>query len=114
MNSHIISKSISKQELGAMAQEIFGDMVKVVVDVEKGIMAVNAELHVDLEELLLVQGSRPQDVWGINIYPDNPDESFIEYDSMVNIRPSQGNRSRNVESPQVRERIAEVMKKLVI
>ena len=113
MNSQIITKAISRQELRTMAQELFGDMVKAVVDIKKGIMAVHAELHVDLEEMLLSQGSAQSDVWGINLYPANPRETFIEYDSMVNIRPSQGNRSRNVESVEVRERIKEIVQSLI-
>jgi hypothetical protein len=97
-----------------MAQEGFGDLVKAVVDVERGIMAASAELHSDEEAALLDDGSRQADLWGINLYPaDYGDEKWLEFDSMINVRPSQGNRSRSVEDPALRERIVTVVGALV-
>jgi hypothetical protein len=78
-------------------------MVKAVVDVEKEIMAVDAELHADEEALLLEKGSRQEDLWGINIYPEMPENERIEFDAMINLRPSQGNRTRGVDAPETRE-----------
>lgn len=92
-------------ELKQMASAMFGDMVKAVVDVEKGIIAVDAELHSDLEAFLLEDGSRQKDLWGINLYPDIQGDGFVEFDSMINMRPSQGNRSRGVENKETSERI---------
>ena len=82
-----------------MAREQFGDMVKAVVDVEQGIMAIGGELHADEEAVLLDQGSRQADLWGINLYPDAAAVRALEFDSMINVRPAQGNRSRSVEDP---------------
>jgi hypothetical protein len=97
-----------------MAQERFGDLVKAVVDVERGVMAVSAELHSDEEAALLDDGSRQGDLWGINLYPaDYRAEAWIEFDSMINVRPSQGNRSRSVVDPVLRERIVAVVSTLV-
>ena len=91
----------------------FGDMVKAVVDVERGIMAVDAELHADQEALLISDGSRQGDLWGINLYPDLEGEDFVEFDSMINLRPSQGNRSRDVEDRDLRTRIISIVNSMV-
>jgi hypothetical protein len=96
-----------------MAEARFGDMVKAVVDVDEGIMALDAELHADEEEALLRQGSRQASLWGINLYPDMPEGDWIEFDSMINLRPAQGNRSRGVDDPGLRERITELVDRLV-
>lgn len=109
----IVQDTMMRAALAEIAKRIFGDMVKVVVDVRLKIMAVGAELHADAEEVLLEQGSHQEDVWGINLYPAVLGEEFIEYDSMINIRPSQGNRSRGVEDAAVRQRIAELVKERV-
>lgn len=105
----IVHDRISHQELETIAQERFGDMVKVVVDVERRIMAIGGEMHADEEQILLDDGSQQKDLWGINLYPHETGERFIEYDSMINIRPSQGNRSRNVENEMMRNKIKEVV-----
>jgi len=109
----IITQAITLVRLREMAGNKFGDMVKAVVDVEKGIMAVDGELHADEEELLLVHGSKQANLWGINLYPDVGIGDWIEFDSMINLRPSQGNRSRGVENPQLRQRIVEIVSRLV-
>jgi len=84
-----------------------------VVDIEKGIMALDAELHADQEALLLEQGSAQENLWGINIYPDLPNEQRIEFDSMINLRPSFGNCSRGVDSPGIQKKIIEIVNKLI-
>ena len=109
----IIKETIALSELKQMAAEIFGNFVKGVVDVDKGFLAVHAELHSDLEAFLLDEGSKQKDLWGINLYPDAEDKDFIEYDSMINLRPSVGNRSRGVENEATRNKIIEVVSKRV-
>ena len=110
----IIQKSISNLELKDIADKNFGHLVKAVVDIEKGLMAIDAELHADLEEHLLEQGSQQQYLWGINIHPDKSLENgWIEFDSMINIRPSQNNRSRGVDDPKIREHIMHIVRTLV-
>ncbi|MBI4262264.1 hypothetical protein HY624_01945 [Candidatus Uhrbacteria bacterium] len=96
-----------------MAEQSFGDLVKATVDVDRAILAIGGELHADEEQQLLADGSRQQDLWGINLYPSRVDASWIEYDSMINVRPSQGNRSRGVEDPQMRERIRFIVEQRV-
>lgn len=92
-----------------MAEGRFGNLVKAVVDVERKIMAVDGELHADEEALLLENGSLQENLWGINIYPELEDPERIEFDSVINIRPSQGNRSRGVDDPVIRERIVQAV-----
>lgn len=102
--------SISIEELKAMAASMYGDLVKADVDVAKGIVLVDMELHADGEAQLLENGSRQEDLWGINLYPDKfGTDGFIEFDSMINLRPRQGNRSRGVEDEAVRAKIRKLV-----
>ena len=97
-----------------MAQKMFGNLVKAVVDTEKEIMAVDAELHSDEEALLLENGSEQKNLWGINIYPEFfGKKDLIEFDSMINLRPSQNNHSRGVEDLEMQKRILEITSKLI-
>ncbi len=110
----IIKESITADELMEMAREGFGDMVKGVVDVERRIMALGAELHSDEEAVLLESGSGQENLWGINLYPEDiGEQDFIEFDSMINIRPSRGNMSRGVDDAAIRELIEKIVDKLV-
>jgi hypothetical protein len=111
----IVGNSITIQELKEMALNSFGDFVKAVVDTERGSIALDAELHSDLEEMLLNDGSNQSELWGINLYPENAGrEDFIEYDSLINIRPLQNNKSRYVEDDEIRKKISEIALKKVI
>jgi len=111
----IIKDKISLNELAVMSKNMFGNFVKAVVDIDKGIMAVGGELHADEETWLLQDGSKQASLWGINIYPELADsQGFIEFDSMINLRPSQGNRSRGVDNPEIRAKILSIIDKLII
>lgn len=104
----------NQAELKEMSQKMFSGLVKAVVDVEKEAMMIDADLHADEEKVLLDDDSKQENLWGINLYPDLIGvDDFIEFDSMINIRPSQDNRSRGVEDVKVQEKIREVVKKLV-
>ena len=109
----IITQSIVLDELQQMAAGLFGNLVKAVVDIDREMIAVDAELHSDLEALLLEDGSKQQSLWGINFYPEVQGGDFIEFDSMINMRPSQGNRSRGVDDEKIREKILSVVQKRV-
>lgn len=113
MPARIVSAPVPIDELRRMAREQFGDFVKAVVDVGRGLMAIGGELHADEEALLLEHGARQTDLWGINLYPDRPAAELIEFDSMINVRPSQGNRSRRVEDPAVQRQIQDIVRRLV-
>ncbi len=109
----VIVAPMSLSDLRVMAEGRFGNLVKAVVDVERKIMAVDEELHADEEAILLENGSRQEDLWGINIYPELEGPDRIEFDSVINIRPSQGNRTRGVDSQAIRENIFDIVKALV-
>jgi hypothetical protein len=100
----IVKDSINIEELGQMSGKMFGNLVKAVVDIEKEIMAVDADLHADEEQMLLENGSEQKNLWGINLYPEIKDANWIEFDSMINLRPSQNNRSRGVENEETRKK----------
>ena len=93
---------------------MFGDLVKAVIDIKLEIMAVDAELHSDEEAFLLERGSAQEDLWGINLYPALHGSDFVEFDSMINLRPSRGNRSRGIEDGTVRERILVIITSIVV
>ncbi|MGH7655336.1 MAG: DUF5674 family protein [Gemmatimonadaceae bacterium] len=104
---------IARAELAELAAMGFGDMIKAVVDVQRGIMAIGGELHSDEEAMLLDDGSTQSDMWGINLYPAEQGEGFIEFDSMINVRPAQGNPSRDVLDSGTRARIHSVVSRLI-
>jgi hypothetical protein len=109
----IIKNKISVQELKQIAEETFGNLAKAVVDVEKNIMALGGEMHADEEKILLEDGSKQENLWGINLYPEIQDENWIEFDSMINVRPTQNNRSRSVENEETKNKIIEIINKLI-
>lgn len=108
----IVTEKISLEELDEMAKNMFGNLVKAVVDIEKKVMVVDGELHADEESLLLNNGSIQKNLWGINIYPEEK-ENFIEFDSMINIRPSMGNMTRTVEDESIKKIIIEIVDDLI-
>lgn len=109
----MIKDKLTLDELKKMAAAGFGDMVKAVVDVEREHIAVDAELHADLEAAILEQGSHQASLWGINLYPEISGEHFIEFDSVMNIRPASGNRSRGVDNEELRKKIIEIVAKRI-
>ena len=114
MEIKIIKSPISKERLKEIAKNQFGDLVKAVVDVEKEIMAIGGELHADEEVLLMEQeNSKRENTWGINLYLEKGEDEWIEFDSMINIKPSYENRSRSVENSEIQEKIKSIVKKLV-
>ncbi len=112
-NIVVLHRRIAPSELEKLLRETFGDMVKYVVDVERGVIAIGGELHADAEHLLLEDGSRPGDLWGANYYPGRGREECVEFTSLINVRPAQGNPGMEIESPAVRERIRSLTQLLV-
>lgn len=110
----IVKENISIDELKEMSSKMFGNLVKAVVDIEKNILVVDAELHSDQEAFLIESGSNQKNLWGINIYPDLSNEERIEFDSMINLRPSQGNSSRGVEDEEIRKKILDIVNSKII
>ena len=110
----ILDSPVKKNDLLKNSEVVFDEcMVKGVVDIDKELLAVDAQLHADLEQLFLENNSLQESLWGINLYPEDDGEDFIEFDSMINIRPRQNNRSRGVESPEIRQKITEVVQRWI-
>jgi len=115
MEIKIVKDSISKKELVDIAEKQFGDLVKAVVDVEQGIMAVGGAMHADEEVVLMEQEeSKREHTWGINLYPKKNGEELIEFDSIINLKPFFGNRSRGIDNSKVREKIRNTVEKLIL
>ena len=108
----VVNERISLLELEKMSHKM-GGLVKAVVDIKQGIMVVDADLHADQERSLLEQGSNQDNLWGINLYPSLKGEEFIEFDSMINIRPRLKNMSRGVDSEELRKKIRSIVTELV-
>lgn len=113
MTIDIVRRPTSRARLSSIAEGQFGDMVKAVVDVQRHVLAIGGELHADEEAALLEDGSAQQHLWGINLYPAERGDAWIEFDSLINVRPSQGNRSRQVEHEAIRTAIRQIVASLV-
>ena len=109
----ITDKKISPSVLQQYCKHWFGDMVKVVVDIETREIALGGALHADAESLLLQKGSRQKNLWGINIYPGNEAGHQIEYTALINIRPHQDNTSMQIQDETIRNKVFKIIKKLV-
>lgn len=111
--NELIDKAITLIRLRDIIAKGYGNMVKAVADVELGVMVIGHEMHYEGEEFLLERGSEQKDLWGFNIYADLAKEDWIEYDSMINIRPNDGNKSRSVEDPTIQAKIKEIVYRLI-
>ncbi len=112
-NIKIIANKISKEELRSFLGKPFDDMIKFVVDVEKKVIALGGEMHVDAEQILLDNGSEQENLWGGNIYPKSKGQIILEYESLINIRPSQNNRSIEVQNDGLKREIKNIVVKLI-
>ena len=110
----ILDSSISRADLRTIAQNTFGDMVKCVADVRRGLLAIDADLHADLERMLLDDGSAQEDLWGFNLWVEEEGDDFIEFDSLINIRSWQGNPSRDVLNPEIRDAIKKIVSRFIV
>jgi hypothetical protein len=107
------SDPITIDELQAMLGTRFHDLVKGVVDLRRQVLMLDADMHADEEAALLAEGSAQADLWGINLYPGLPESDWLEFDSMINLRPSSGNRTRGVDDEATRGAIAALVARLV-
>lgn len=109
----LLESRIEPSELARLVRSHFEDMVKYVVDVERGVIAIGGEMHADEEALLLETGSRQENLWGANYYPGRGPDACIEFTSLINIRPSRGNRAMEVEDSGLRARMRELTVALI-
>lgn len=110
----VMTDKVNLEFAKSIIDKMFGDMVKADVDVAKKLVIVDMPMHYDGEQELLENGSKQKDIWGVNLHPaDYGTDDFIEFDSMINIRPGQGNASRDVLDERVRQRIIEIINEVV-
>jgi len=114
METRIVKDRITLEELKELAHEQYVDIIKAVVDVDQGIMGVGGELHVDIQSILIEkENSQSSNTWGINLYLEKSGEDFIEFDSMINLKPAFSNKSRGVENTEIQNKIREIVNKLI-
>ena len=114
METRIVKDKITRDELKTVAHEQYGDIIKAVVDVNQKILGVGGELHIDIQSLLIEkENSQGNDTWGINLYLEKIGDDFIEFDSMINLKPLLGNKTRGVENLEIQNTIREIITKLV-
>ena len=111
MRIDIIEKPITRAEAKDIAKDLYEDMVKGVVDVEREMLALGGEWHMDANVELIKSGSKQCDVWGFNYYPD---EHHIEFVSLINIRPAQNNRKIEIQDETLRKRMDAIIRKLIV
>lgn len=109
----VIKETISIDELKSLSDKNFRQLVNAVVDVENGFITIDSEMHADQEAFLIEQGSKQGNLWGINIYPYATEEDWIEFISLINFRPSWGNRSRSIEDPAIKAQVTKIVTRLV-
>ena len=109
MNIQIIKQSISKNDLRDLAKEFYEDLIKGVVDIERGLIALGGEMHADAEEVLIKDGSKQSNLWGFNILLNKDKEECLIYESFINIRPRDNNRDLEVKSPEIREKMRRII-----
>ena len=112
-NIKIVRDAISLQDVRKIAEHWYGTIVKGVVDVKRKVIALGGEWHMDANVVLLADGSAHEDLWGFNIYPDERGDIALEYVSLINIRPAQGNRSMEIEDAKLRGSVKEIVKTLI-
>lgn len=109
----IVRTSVPLTYLRSIASKEFGIVVKAVVDVDRELMAINADMHADLERFLIENESNQHSLWGIYLWPEKTGDSFLELGALTNIRPRNNNFSRDVEDETVRARIRSIVGRLV-
>ncbi|TSC68301.1 MAG: hypothetical protein G01um101466_485 [Parcubacteria group bacterium Gr01-1014_66] len=110
----IAKEKLRKEDIEELAKKMHGEMTKIAVDVRRGILAIGCMIHYQCRDALITDGSNSEDIWGANIFPGRTSEEQISYISTsVNVRPEQGNDSVEIESPQLREKIKEIVERLL-
>ncbi len=114
MNIVVVEKSVPAGELRELAKEFYYPMIKGVVDIEKEIVAFGGEYHIDANQKLIEQDSEQKNIWGFNVYLDRPRNDWIEYISLINIRPTQGNAGMEISNPGIRDRMKKIVDTKII
>lgn len=110
MAIHIIRERATPEQIAEMAEAFGGALIKLAVDVERGVLAGGGGLHSDCEQALLENGSRQEDIWGADWLPMTGE---VRTEAMINIRPRQGNYGMEIQSPEVRQRVEQIVRRLL-
>ena len=102
---------LSEAALRRLIDEGFGDMLKFVVDLDREVIAAGGEFHSDEEAILLEKGSSQSHLWGANFYPARPEGKKLVYTSMINVRSRDGNPKQEIQSLEIRQKIAAIAHK---
>lgn len=113
MNIKVVKDEISLAEVKEIAKEFYGNMIKGVIDVKNEIIALGGEYHMDANMVLTEQGSKQVNIWGFNLRLEKKEEEWIEYTSLINIRPNQGNREMELQDKNLRKKIKEIINKKI-
>lgn len=113
MNIKIVEDSITKEEMAEIAQEFYVNIIKGVIDVEREIIALGGEYHMDANMVLIEHGSQQDNIWGFNIYLNRDGDDWLEYASLINIRPAAGNRSMFIEDKELCDKIKKIISKKI-
>ena len=114
MTTKIIKDKISLEELEALAKEFYGSMIKGVADIERGVVAFGGEYHMDANITLIEDGSSQLNLWGFNVYFKKPREEWLEYTSLINIRPTAGNFDMMIDDKKIRQKVKEIINSKII
>ena len=109
----ILQQKISQAELAEIAEEGYGDIIKIAVDIEKEKIALGGEFHSDCEATLVENDSEPVNIWGANIYLDRPEKERLEFIALINIRPAFNNRSMEIQDVVLQEKIRQIVDKFI-
>lgn len=105
----IAREPVDRETLDALAKEWHVSLVKGVADISRAVVALGGEWHMDANSLLIEDGSEQKNLWGFNIYPKEHGDTAIEYNSLINIRPLQGNRSMEILDEETRKAVRKVV-----
>ena len=110
----ILSEPTNKETIFKNHNHFFKTMIKAVVDVHNEVLALDAELHADLENILLHEGREQENLWGINLFLEKEKKDWIDYTALINIRPSMNNRSMDIENTELRQKITDIVCRLIV
>lgn len=110
MGVRIIRERATPEQIAEMAEAFGGVLIKLAVDVEREILAGGGSLHSDCEQLLLEDGSRQEDIWGADWLPMTKE---VRFEAIINIRPRQGNYGMEVQNPEIRGRLEQIVRRLL-
>ena len=114
MNIIIVETTMSLVNVREVAKEFYVEMIKGVADIEREIIALGGEYHIDANNVLLDRGSQQSDLWGFNVHLEKENDEWIECRSLINIRPAAGNIGMLIEDPSLEQRVRSIVEKRIL